>query len=494
MDDNTRMREAVRTAQESKQTRPMQLEAIVSVISTRHPGPWRRLLGVLAVLALTVGIVPAGVSAQEDEVEAGLTSDTEFQLLSGGTVTWDEPWEVDSRESGFDEEIPGYVVSLFTNLDGRGQSRTYDAQFYLFTSLALVEPAVVRDSILERNETAREEGFEIVDQGEDGNSAYSLTRFVGPDDEPWGSFHFVTYSPSESELYSTEMITNIEDYEDTVTSVQEVITIEDEPAFNGVDAAELSANLAEGVEPTTETESATETETETETDTESATETETETATETESATETETESATETETETETETGTDTEESGNGADLDPEQEELGLVSETEYESPQHGYALEWDESWALDDEEEEPLVSDEDSESDRLSLINEEDTAFLTISGFPAQGDTPEDAVEYFATTYVEDNLSDQAEVLLEEADNELGAVVISDETESGLVLIQYFEFVVLEESDTIVQITLTVPADSFEDAFGAVEDEITLDGEQVLTSFDAEEVLDAA
>ncbi len=84
----------------------------------RNCGVWREGLGLLAVVTLMIGVLPVGAAAQD--AEPGLVSDNEFVLASGGTVTWDEPWEVDEEESGFNEDALGYVVSLFTGLEGSG--------------------------------------------------------------------------------------------------------------------------------------------------------------------------------------------------------------------------------------------------------------------------------------------------------------------------------------------------------------------------------------
>lgn len=185
----------------------------------------------------------------------------------------------------------------------------------------------------------------------------------------------------------------------------------------------------------------------------------------------------------------------GAGARIDEPQSEpdatdleaLGLVEEGEYVSPQFDTEVLWDPSWELDRAADEPLVSDAERGMDSLVLIwNGEDFVLLYVDLFAAEGLTPEDfAIYWTSDEYLEENADPDAEILLDDSDDASGAVLMRDYLSDGEEVIILREALSLDGGDTIALVTLIGFPETFPDAYADAREGITIDGDAAVQTF---------
>jgi hypothetical protein len=202
------------------------------------------------------------------------------------------------------------------------------------------------------------------------------------------------------------------------------------------------------------------------------------------------------------TEEATDDEEATEEADDDAEAadpEDLGLVDDREYESPQFGYTVEWSRDWDLDTFYEEPLVSDEEVAQDKLFLIwtgEDGEEAYVIVTGQEAsRGGVDEDVEEWTDPDYIEEQWEEglEVEAILDDSSGNTGAVLFSlVDTENDDA--QYFIIyaAVEREDGAMIYITFTVFEDYFENAYLGAE-ELLIDGEPVLNFLAWDDIADA-
>lgn len=192
---------------------------------------------------------------------------------------------------------------------------------------------------------------------------------------------------------------------------------------------------------------------------------------------------------------GEDDEEADEAADP----EDLGLVGRRSYESPQFGYTVDWSREWDVDEFYEEPLISDEDAEQDRIYLLWQGDApeeAFLVITGQAAsRGGVDEDVDEWLDPDFIENQWDETLEVepILDDASRDTGAVLYSlVDTENDDA--QYFVmYVAVElEDGTMIYITFTAFGEHFEAAYEAAGD-VLVNDEPVLQFLEWDDIEDA-
>lgn len=185
--------------------------------------------------------------------------------------------------------------------------------------------------------------------------------------------------------------------------------------------------------------------------------------------------------------------------------EDAGLISDTEYESPQFGYEVEWTDDWVLDDyydnpdEGLQPVMTDPENEQDRLYLIWTEGSAdygFITIIGQTASRGGPDaDVEEWTDRDYIEGQWPEdewEVDVVLEEEGRDRGSVVYSLVSAEGD---QYYTIYLSIELDggEMIYITFSTSEASFEDAFEHVSEDIEIDGDPIFTLYDWDDIEDA-
>ncbi len=174
------------------------------------------------------------------------------------------------------------------------------------------------------------------------------------------------------------------------------------------------------------------------------------------------------------------------GTGSDPDQAALGLVSETEYESPQYGTTVQWPTTVAV----EPPLVSDEESGDDVLRLQAEDGSFGVLVRTFPAAGSSVADGIAFYTEEYGE--RWDTFDVLLTGSDDDSGGTVVLLVNEAGIEVVQYIEIYATADDVLIEVILTTSPADL--DLALPTAQEIEVNGEAAFQTFAEQEVLDAA
>ena len=194
---------------------------------------------------------------------------------------------------------------------------------------------------------------------------------------------------------------------------------------------------------------------------------------------------------------------------IDPDWADAGLISETEYESPQFGYTVEWDEPYILDTEsDDEPVESetestDESAAFDRVWLVSEEPLSFTAVYGYSYEEygyeddeEVAEDWVGYWTSDeYLEnaDLFGSDVAVLLDDEGPVSGGVVIYDTDGDGVPYIRYKEILISENGDSVIALDFSSYVDDLEDTLTAAQTAIEVDGENVYLTFDVDEIIDA-
>ena len=178
---------------------------------------------------------------------------------------------------------------------------------------------------------------------------------------------------------------------------------------------------------------------------------------------------------------------------------ELGLVDEGEYESPQFGTEITWTDDWVLSPYDDEPIGSDEDSAIDSLVLTPaESDTpetyADLYIRIFEGtSSDTPESIEEYWTSDdYLASDSGEGLTILLQDSSRDEAGVVSYYTTDDGDDVFQYMTAYFLDDG-TVVVLEFYASPDSIETVLASAQDSIEVEGDSVITLFDADDILDA-
>lgn len=381
--------------------------------------------------------------------------DTSYVLeTTGDEITWDAPWQIepDITDVGDGFEIVGFASDTSSLLIS-----------VIPNDLDLEE---ARDTTLEAV-SGDADSFTIIDRGAYENISYALDIAVY-DDVELGVFTLFRGGSGDTPTFVYVFIGGISSFAEGFVSAQDTFRVSGDTIFKGVDGQGLEDLLVQnagGESSIPATEQSTET------------------------ATEESTEEATE---EPEREPTEEASSPDRDQPIDDEYIELGVISQGEYESPQFETSLTWDQTWALDVEADEPVVSDEEERFDSISLIWEgESTAFLTVNVLAADDVTPADFEELWSSDeFLADTASPDAEVLLSDSGRDIGGVVLRDFLDDGTEVVVYREVQVLEDGATIALITYISDPDAVPDAISDATENIELDEEPVLAIFDPEEV----
>lgn len=195
-------------------------------------------------------------------------------------------------------------------------------------------------------------------------------------------------------------------------------------------------------------------------------------------------------------EAGTDDKNNQNGGEPTEEAtgldlESQGLVSESEYESPQHGVLVEWDESvWGIDPEWEMTAVSDEESGIDSVILFWLNGNASMMIQIMPSDGSEPADFVGVWESNdYMAESVHEDAEVLLSDSGRNSGGVIYLTYDAEGQELILAQEVIYIDD-DTVAIVTMfSSPADIV-DAYADAEDLVAVDDNDAAGTFTPREI----
>lgn len=416
--------------------------------------PALRILVAVGWLAAIVGL---GGSVQSGAAQE--SSDTSYVLeTTGDEITWDEPWRIepDIEDSGDGFEVVGF------------SSDTSSLLISVIPNDLDIEEA--RDATLEVVSDDAD-SFTIVDRGAYENISYALD-IATYDGAELGVFTLFRGGSGSTPTFVYVFIGGITSFSEGFDSAQDTFQVSGDPIFTGVEGQGLEDLLAQNSGGGGET-SATEEPTEPSTDdpTEEATD-----------------------------EPGNDptdklnkeTTSQDRDQEIDDEYVDLGVTSQGKYESPQHGTSIVWGETWALDVEASDPVISDEAQGLDGISLAWQgEGAALISVNLLPAGDAAPADFVAIWSSDeFLSDTASPDSEILLSDSGRDIGGVVLRDFLESGIEVVVYREAQLLGDGETIALITYFSEPVAIPDAISDATEEIELEGEPVLAIFDSEDV----
>ena len=196
-------------------------------------------------------------------------------------------------------------------------------------------------------------------------------------------------------------------------------------------------------------------------------------------------------------------------SELDPDWVDAGLISETEYESPQWGWTVEWEEPYILDTEsDDEPVESETESTDDsaafdRVWLMSEEPFSFTAVYGYSYEEygyeddeEATADWVDYWTSDdYLEnpDLFGSDVAVLLDDSNEETGGVVIYDTDGDGVPYVRYKEVLISEDGESVIALDFSGYVDELEDSLTAAQTAIQVEGENVYLTFSVDDILEA-
>lgn len=177
---------------------------------------------------------------------------------------------------------------------------------------------------------------------------------------------------------------------------------------------------------------------------------------------------------------------------VSPDLELQGLVSETEYESPQYGVVVEWDgDAWMIDPEWDLTATSATDTGVDSVVVFRQGGNAFAMIQVTASQGDDPGDIVAYWETDdFISNGVGEGAELLLSDTGRWSGAAVFLSSDDEGGDLIVIPEVQEIDNGGTLAYVTMFGSPDEIADAYADAEDFIDVDGEDAVGVFTAREL----
>ena len=177
---------------------------------------------------------------------------------------------------------------------------------------------------------------------------------------------------------------------------------------------------------------------------------------------------------------------------------DAGLVAETSYVSPQFGFAVEWDDSWVLNENFAPPVVSDQQGGADELNLKGADTyLTYLKVYGYSSKGYGVAELERQLAYMRSEDFLNlvfvDDYTVILEESNETSGGIVVLWETE-GWEYLWVFETYLAQDGEALIRVAFTTTPDQYRAAYEKTSETVRLNGVSPFASvFDMDDVLSA-
>lgn len=415
------------------------------------------MLTVSALIGASLAALPmARVNAQD----SGLVDDSTYVFgLDGAIINWDGEWEFDPSSSG---EFEGYeTASLITPLAGLlvGEIQS-GTPLDLDAFLAVVLDTVAADS----------DEFITVERSATDVVSYSLDAAV-IDGIPAALFTFVQPNLQTGTIVFTSLLSEISTFAENIADAQANVTINGRVALEGIDGQVLQDLLPDvqagggGQQPDESDDRDTSNDDE---------------------------DDERPTPRPVEDEDAEDDNDRNGGGGIDDDLANLGVVDEGLYESPQFGTEIEWSGDWELN---EDFLSSDEDEGVDNFGLATSDGGAVVLMTFFSADDATPADFASFWETDeFVEENVSEEAEVLLSDSARSESAVLIADPIEDGGELWTLRQAYSLDGGDTIAVVVMIGLGDDFPDLLADVQNDIEIDGDPVLSLFSIDDIEDAA
>jgi hypothetical protein len=175
--------------------------------------------------------------------------------------------------------------------------------------------------------------------------------------------------------------------------------------------------------------------------------------------------------------------------------ESQGLVSDSEFESLQHGVAVEWDDAaWGIDPEWELSAVSDPETGIDSVILFWQEGGGSMMIQIMPSQGGSPADYLDLWESEeFVLDSVHEDAEILLSDSGRSSAAVIYLSYDDDGEEVILVQEVIDLDGGETVAVVTMFASPGSVADAYADAEDLVAIEGTDAVGTFTPREIENA-
>jgi hypothetical protein len=172
--------------------------------------------------------------------------------------------------------------------------------------------------------------------------------------------------------------------------------------------------------------------------------------------------------------------------------EDLGLVSDSEYISPQFGIDVTWDDRWAFDESAFDIVIaSDEENAEDWITLVwTGGNSGDITITLAAFEDLEPGDFVAYWESDEYIDQFNVAGEVLLADTSRDRGGVLLLL-GEDGDQIVLYREVVCLSRAcDQVALVTIFSPVIDAPDLIADAEEGIEIDGEAATGMFSTRQV----
>ena len=455
----------------------------------------------LGLIGLGSMVGPAATSSALAAQKTGLVDDgTYISDTSGEEITWGGDWMFDKESSFVESDVERVALT--------GDAGLLDV-IYFPPGLDLVE---TRDDLFDLLTDGADDTLQIdrgAYAGSEGQVSYSLDKVLVDDTE---LAMFTLLMERKDDTFVTVFYSTPKLFAQGMESAQDNIEIEGGQIFQGIEPAGLKDALdgAPSLLDSASTGSSSRSKTADETETPEARTDETETpkARSNRGGDETETPEARGNRGNDETPEATETEASGSSgskktsAGASDDYADLGVVGEGEYESPQYGIPVEWTDAWVIDESLDEPVISDTGSGTDQIALVRADFTegdaetyGALSVRFFEAgPDDTPQSVVEYWTSEdYLNGGAGDGSTELLSDASKTEGSVILISKLDNGGTLVQYLSVFFLDRGKTAVMIEFYSTDTSIADAYADAADGVTVDGQPILTLFDARDIEDA-
>ena len=389
-------------------------------------------------------------SASAQVSDEGFTGNNTYESLFGYEMTWDDPWEVDDQESGYTAANLQDVIH-FSIPDS-------DTLLTVFASPLIGSLTGTIDFIVDQLGLILPDP-ELLDVASDKVSGHILVR-VDPDGENLGLYVQSMASADKSTEIRVLVSGDLGSFDEIIEAAQESLTVDGNPMFDGVDAAELLDLLENGeaipfpaVENAGLEDDDDDTSSENDDDDNSSENEDKKLPDEEDYA------------------DPAPTEEDEDAADSDPS--DLGLIDEGEYESPQLGVGLEWNADWELSPDS---LLSDSENGLDQVTLASADFDAAFYLTIFSADDLSIDDWVESFKS--IADDESFGIEILDQKTRRGVEIILYSYNFDGEVTygLIEVYED---EENNAIVAAEVSGSPTEVADAFDSAQDSIQLNGE---------------
>lgn len=430
------------------------------------------LLRGLTATCLAITVLACASDDRARAQPTGLVDDTRYVFaLDGMVVEWRGNWEYDPSSSGRDVgvEFASLISPLAGLLIGELAGGT---PLDLDAFLALVLDSIAQDA----------DEFVTVDRSATNTVSYSLDAAV-IDGIPAGLFTYIQPNAVTGTIIFTSILAEATTFASSVEDAQANVTVNGRIALEGIDGAALQNLLPDiGTDPGDGDRDDDDRRSRDDDDGGEADDADRPTFDDADPDEE-------------EAEDNRRSRLGGNVADddddVDGELAALGLVDDGLYESPQFGVEVEWSNDWELNLE---LLSSNEDNEVDNLGL-NNDGGALVLVTIFEAGEATPEDFAAYWQSDdFLEENASDDVEILMADSSRGESAVLISDTFDDGDEFWALRQAYSLDGGDTIAIVLMLGVADDFPDNLEDAQDGISIDGDPALSLFSVDEVEDAA